>query len=57
MEALSIVDWHKIGFKDINPRELARQMTLLDARMFCLIRPRECFRQRWMKRGLGRERD
>ena len=44
-----MMDWKSIGFKDINPIEVARQMTLLDSRIFSNIDPTECFRQRWMR--------
>jgi hypothetical protein len=42
---------NQLGLKMIHPTEVARQMTLLDSEIFKNIRPIECFRQRWIKRG------
>eukprot|EP01094_Clydonella_sp_ATCC50884_P022923 TRINITY_DN5379_c0_g1_i2.p1 TRINITY_DN5379_c0_g1~~TRINITY_DN5379_c0_g1_i2.p1 ORF type:complete len:601 (-),score=146.09 TRINITY_DN5379_c0_g1_i2:247-2049(-) len=36
---------------DINPRELARQLTLLEQRMLQSIGPRECLQQGWSKKA------
>ena len=54
MGEIPMVDWYKIGLKELHPLEVARQMTLLDTRSFQNIRPSECLKQRWTKRGLER---
>ena len=51
MDSISMIDWFKIGLKVLSPTEVGRQMTILDAKMFQNISPKECFRQRWMRRG------
>lgn len=39
----------KIKFLDIDPLEMARQLTLLDSTLFCRIKPFECLDKSWSK--------
>jgi hypothetical protein len=41
----------KLTFKDIDPMELARQLTLLQTRLFCAIHPMELIGQAWSKKN------
>ncbi|KDN46450.1 hypothetical protein K437DRAFT_107336 [Tilletiaria anomala UBC 951] len=40
----------KIKFLDIDPLEMARQLTLLDSTLFCRIKPFECLDKSWSKK-------
>ncbi len=41
----------KIKFLDLNPTELARQLTLLESRLYGKIRLEECLNKAWQKRA------
>ena len=41
----------KMTFLDVEPLELARQITIKAWEMFCRIRPNEFFNQNWMRKN------
>lgn len=41
--------FRKLKFIDIDPLELARQLTIMDGRLFAKITPQECLGKAWPK--------
>lgn len=39
----------KLKFTDVDPLELARQLTIMDGRLFSKITPQECLGKAWPK--------
>ncbi len=44
----------KIKFLDIDPLEMARQLTLLESKLYCRIKPFECLDKTWSKKESDR---
>jgi son of sevenless-like protein len=42
-------NFRKLKFMDIDPLELARQLTIMDGRLFAKITPQECLGKAWPK--------
>lgn len=42
-------NFRKVKFMDIEPLELARQLTIMDGRLFAKITPQECLGKAWPK--------
>lgn len=42
-------NFRKLKFIDIDPLELARQLTIMDGRLFARITPQECLGKAWPK--------
>lgn len=40
----------KIKFLDIDPLEFARQLTIMEAKLYCKIKPVECLEKTWQKK-------
>lgn len=40
----------KLKFLDIDPTEFARQLTVIESRLYCKIKPTECLNKRWQKK-------
>ncbi|KAJ1984973.1 hypothetical protein H4R34_000316 [Dimargaris verticillata] len=49
----NLVDRVPIPLYDINPVEVARQLTIMDCRLFCAIRPHELIGQEFSKKDLS----
>ncbi|RDH19580.1 ras GEF [Aspergillus niger ATCC 13496] len=44
----------KLKFLDLDPMELARQLTIIESRLFARIKPTECLNKSWQKKDTDR---
>lgn len=44
-------NWRKLKFLDLDPLELARQLTLIESQIYTMIRPQECLNKAWSQKG------
>ncbi|GAB7339223.1 hypothetical protein MBLNU457_5880t1 [Dothideomycetes sp. NU457] len=47
----------KLKFLDIDPLEFARQLTIIESRLYCKIKPTECLNKTWQKKLAEGEAD
>ena len=45
----------KLKFLDIDATEFARQLTIIESRLYCKIKPTECLNKTWQKKLVGSE--
>ncbi|KAL9049133.1 MAG: hypothetical protein Q9162_007374 [Coniocarpon cinnabarinum] len=43
----------KLKFTDIDPTEFARQLTIIESKLYCKIKPHECLNKIWQKKTPG----
>jgi hypothetical protein len=48
-EMTAFINGSSKAFLDMDPLEFARQLTIVDARMYRVIQPKECLEQGWEK--------
>lgn len=47
----------KLKFQDIDPQEFARQLTIIESRLYAKVRPQECLNKAWQRKPVAGEPD